>query len=84
MEATLQLVGMKTFRQNLAGYANAAKRLKKSFIVLRKNVPLFEVKPVDAKKFALEKFKAEIREAREQVKQGKVYTSEEVSTILGL
>jgi hypothetical protein len=84
MEATLQLVGMKAFRKNLARYANAAKRFKKSFIVLRKNVPVFEVAPVDEKKFALEKLKAEIREAREQVKQGKVYSSEEVAEILGL
>lgn len=84
MEATLQLIGMKAFRANLASYANTARKLRKSFIVLRKNIPIFEVKPVDEKKFAFERLKTEIREAREQVKRGEVYTEEEVAKMLGL
>lgn len=84
MEATLKLVGIKKFRQNLASYAERARRLKQSFFVLRKNIPLFEVKPVDAKQFALEKLKDEIREAREQIKRGEYYTEEEVAKLLGL
>lgn len=84
MATTLKLVGMKKFRQNLASYANRAKRLKQGFIVLRKNVPVFEVKPVDKQQFALEKLKAEIKEARGQIKKGEYYTEEEVAKLLGL
>lgn len=83
METTHQLVGMKAFRQNMASYANRARKLKKSFIVLRKNVPVFEVKPVDEKKLALQKLIEETKVSREQVKRGQVFTPEEVDRILG-
>lgn len=81
---TTQFVGLKEFRQNLSGYTKKAKAQKIRYIVLRKNVPVLEVKALDGKEFALEKLAADIAEAREQVKRGEVYTQEEIMKEFGL
>lgn len=81
---TTKFIGMKEFRQNLAGYTKEAKKKNVRFIVLKKNVPVLEVKALDEKEFTLEKLAAEIAEAREQVKKGEVYSEEEVLKMLGL
>lgn len=81
---TTKLLGIKDFRQNLAGYAKTAKDKDICFIILRKNIPVLEVKSVDEKKFALEKLTREIKEAREQVKKGKIYSQEEIMQEFGL
>lgn len=81
---TTQLIGMKDFRQNLATYTKTAKKKKIRFIILKKNVPVLEVIPIDEKKFALEKLSAEISEARVQAKKGEVYSQEEIMKEFGL
>lgn len=81
---TTKFIGMKEFRQNLAGYTKEAKKKNVRFIVLKKNVPVLEVKALDEKEFTLEKLAAEIAKAREQVKKGEVYTEEGVLKMLGL
>ena len=81
---TTQFVGLKEFRQNLSSYAKKAKAKKIRYIVLKKNVPLLEVKVLDEKEFVLEKLAADIAEAREQVKRGEVYTQEEIMKEFGL
>lgn len=81
---TTQFVGLKDFRQNLSGYTKKAKMKKIRYIVLKKNVPVLEVKALDKKTFALEKLAVEIAEAREQVKRGEVYTEAEVYKMLDL
>lgn len=73
-----KLVGMKQFRQNLASYTEEAKKGNVRFIILKKNVPVLEVKPIKEKDFALEKLAAEIQEAREEVKKRETYTQEEI------
>jgi hypothetical protein len=84
MNMTTKFVGLKDFRQNLATYTKEAKIKKIRLIILKKNVPVLEVKALDEKEFTLEKLAAEIAEARKQVKEGKVYTHEEVIKKLGL
>lgn len=81
---TTQFIGLKDFRQNISGYTKKAKKMKIRFIILKKNVPVLEVKPIDEKEFTLEKLAAEIAEARAQVKAGKIYTQEEIMEELGL
>lgn len=81
---TTKLVGMKTFRQNLAAYTQKAQRLNVRFIILKKNVPILEVKPLKGKDRLLEKLAGNIKEARLQAKRGQVYTQEEVMKKLGL
>ncbi len=81
---TTKFIGLKQFRQNLAGYTKEAKMKNIRFIILKKNVPVLEVKALDEKEFAYEKLAAEIAEARKQVKEGKVYTQEEIMKEFGL
>lgn len=81
---TTKFIGLKEFRQNLAGYTKQAKVKKIRFIILKKNIPVLEVKALDEKDFMLEKLAAEITEAREQVKTGKVYTQQEIMEEFGL
>ena len=81
---TTKFIGMKEFRQNLASCTEEAKKKNVRFIVLKKNVPVLEVKALDEKEFTFEKLAAEIAEAREQVKRGEVYSQEEIMKELGI
>ncbi len=80
-----KFVGMKEFRQNMASYTKKARTGKGvRYIVLRKNVPVLEVIPVDEKAFAMEKLRKELDEAEAQIARGEYYTQEEVLKSLGL
>jgi len=81
---TTKLIGMKDFRENLASYTKKAQKEQIRFIILKKNVPVLEVKPIDEKEFAFEKLAAEIKEARAQVKRGEVYSQEQIMKEFGL
>lgn len=81
---TTRLVGLKDFRQNLATYTKTAQQQNIRYVVLKKNVPVLEVRPLSPKESAMEKFVAEIAEARTQVKRGEVYTQEEIMKEFGL
>lgn len=75
---------MKEFRQNLATYTKNSRLKNIRYIILKKNVPVLEVKPVDEKIIAKEKLKQELIAAYESYKSGEYYTSEEVAKELGL
>lgn len=79
-----KFIGMKDFRQNLSAYAKKAQKDDIRFIVLRKNVPVFEVIPIDEKDFALEKIKKELDEAEGEYENGNYYKHEEVMKMFGL
>ena len=81
---TTKFIGIKDFRLNLASYTKEAKMKNIRFIILRKNIPVLEVKSLDEKEFTLEKLAAEIAEAREDVKKGRVYTEEQIMKEFGL
>lgn len=81
---SLKLVGIKDFRKNLARYVKQTQTDGVRIIVLRKNMPLFEVKPVEEKEIAVAKLEQEIAEAREQFKRGECITHEELMKKLGL
>jgi len=79
-----KFIGMKEFRQNLATYTKNSRLKNIRYIILKKNVPVLEVKPVDEKIIAKEKLKQELIAAYESYKRGEYYTSEEVAKELGL
>ena len=81
---TTKFLGVKEFRQNIAKYSQEAKRKNIRYIILRKNIPILEVLPLDEKKFAWERLAQEIQEAEEGIKKGETYTHEEVLAELGL
>lgn len=61
-----QLIGIREFRQHCAEYAEKAKKGKGRFIILKNNEPLFELKPIDKKEFAIALLEAEIAERRKE------------------
>lgn len=81
---TTKFVGLKDFRQNLATYTRDATGKDVRFIILKKNVPVLEVKGLDEKEFSLELLASEISEAREDVKKGNVYTQDQIMREFGL
>ncbi|MBI4457512.1 hypothetical protein HY633_00950 [Candidatus Uhrbacteria bacterium] len=81
---TTRFIGMKDFRQNMASIMMTARKKNQRLIVLRKNQPMFELLPLDPEQLELEKFLPEIEAAREEIRQGKFYTLEEVRKKLRL
>ena len=79
-----KLIGVKEFRQNMASFAAKAKKNGWRYIVLSRNKPILEVKPLSNKEATLEKLAADIAEARADVKAGRVYTVDQVRKYLGL
>ncbi|MBI5222150.1 MAG: hypothetical protein HY980_01490 [Candidatus Magasanikbacteria bacterium] len=79
-----KLVGVKEFRQNIAGYHKQAVKNGWRFIVLNRNRPIFEVNPLNEKEAILEKLVADVAEARQDYKAGRVYTPAQIRKMLGL
>lgn len=81
---TTKFIGLKDFRQNLSTYTKEAKLKNVRYIILKKNIPVLEVKPLDEKEITLEKLAAEVTGARKQLKKGKSYTQQEILKEFGL
>jgi PHD/YefM family antitoxin component YafN of YafNO toxin-antitoxin module len=82
---TTKFIGMKEFRQNLAHYTEAIRENGDvSYIILRKNVPVLKVSPVDEKEFVMEKLRQELDEAEASYRRGEYYTQEEIMKEFGL
>lgn len=79
-----KLIGIKDFRQNIARYYAQAKKYGWRYIILSRNKPIWEVKPLSDKEAVLEKLAADIEEARQDVKAGRVYPLEDALQSLGL
>ena len=52
-----RFVGIKQFRQNMAKISDQARKKKERLIVLRKNKPIFELRPIQAKDALFEFYK---------------------------
>jgi hypothetical protein len=72
-----KFIGIKDFRQNMAEYAKLARAKTARFVVMNRNVPMFEVAPFN-EKTTLETFFSEIEEARTDVREGRIHSQEEV------
>lgn len=81
---TTKTIGIKKFRENITSIWKEAKKNKIRYIVMNHNQPILEVTPIDEDELIIEKYAADIAEAREQVKRGEVYTQEEVMKKFGL
>lgn len=79
-----KLVGVKEFRQNIAAYYKKSVKNNWRFLVMNRNRPIFDVRPINEKEATLEKLYADIAKAREDYRQGRYYTSEEVRKRLGI
>lgn len=79
-----KLVGVKEFRQNIAAYYKKSIKNNWRFLVMNRNRPIFEVRPISGKDITLEKLQADIAKARDDYKQGRFYSLEEVCRRLGI
>lgn len=74
-----KFIGVKDFRQNMADYAKKARNKSSRYIVVSRNVPLFELKPFDEDE-TLESFFNEIMEAKADMEAGRIFTHDEIVT----
>lgn len=81
---TMKFIGVREFRQNISGLYKTAQKKNIRYIVLNKNRPVFEVKPLNQKEVVLESLLASIAEAEADIKAGRVYSLDEVRRELGL
>lgn len=79
-----KFIGLKEFRQNMAKISNQALKKNQRLIVLRKNQPIFELRPLTKEGIYLESVMVKIKRAEEDVRQGRVYTQEEIEKKYGL
>ncbi|MBU2524524.1 hypothetical protein KKG71_05005 [Patescibacteria group bacterium] len=77
-------IGIKKFRENITSLWKEAREKDIKYIVMHHNMPIFEVTPLKEKELIIDKLAADIAKARQEVKEGKVYTTEEAYKILGL
>ena len=77
-----KFIGVKEFRQNIAAYAKKARSAKTRYIVVNRNVPLFELTPFDESE-SLDSIFNEVMKAKADVAAGKFYTQEQILADLG-
>lgn len=73
-----KFIGIKDFRQNIAGYAKQASAGTERLVIMNRNKPLFEIKPF-AQDVYLDSFVESVLAAKRDVEAGgRTYTSEEI------
>ena len=81
---TTKFIGMKQLRQNMARVSLQAQKNNERVIVLRKNRPIFELRPLSSSDALRETFRLDIEAARKDVRTGRLHGQKEVEKILGL
>ncbi len=81
---TTKFIGVREFRQNISALYEKANKNNWRFIVLNRNQPIFKVEPLNSKNATLEKIMADIKEAREDIKKGRLYTAKQIRHDLNL
>lgn len=79
-----RFIGVKELRQNMARITTEAQKKNERVIVLKKNKPLFELRPLSEKERVLEKLLLDVEKAQEDVRAGRVYSLDEVRDHLGI
>ena len=81
---TTKFIGVREFRQNITTFYKKAQKDNARYIVLNKNKPVFEVRPLSEKDFFLENLLITTKEARADAKAGRVHSLESIEKELGL
>lgn len=79
-----KFIGVKEFRQNIAPLYEKAIKNKWRFIVLNRNKPIFDIRPLSENDATLENLALAIQDARDDIKKNKTYTSKQVRKLLSL
>lgn len=81
---TTKMIGVKEFRQNMTKISNESLQKKQRLIILRKNEPIFELKPLSKEDASLEKLMADVNDSLSDLKKGDVYSHNEIKNLFGL
>lgn len=81
---TTKFIGVREFRQNISDLYRTAQKKKLRYIVLNKNKPVFEVRPLSVKDSSLEYLLEAVQEARGDLKAGRVHSLESMEQELGI
>ena len=81
---TTKFIGVKDLRQNMAKITKDAQKKKERIIVLRKNKPIFELRPLSDEDIYKESFIRDVKEAVADKKAGRVKSQAQVEKMLGL
>jgi hypothetical protein len=81
---TTTFVGIKELRKNMSKITTQASKRRQRVIVLRKNAPLFELRPLSKEDMALWSFDHDIKKAQKSARAGKAHSTKEVRKMLGL
>ncbi|HKK54281.1 MAG TPA: hypothetical protein VJ926_02055 [Patescibacteria group bacterium] len=79
-----KLIGVKEFRQNVTSLYKKAQENNIQYVVLNRNQPIFKVSPLSKKDTVIEKLALDVEEARNDVKNDRVYDFEDFCNELGL
>ena len=79
-----RFVGTKQLRQDMAKITKEAQKNNERIIVMRKNQPIFELRPLSADESFIESFRQDIEMARKQAKKGEVHSQDDILRELGL
>lgn len=78
-----KFVGIKDFRQNISDYAKLAQKGDAQFVIMKRNKPLFEIKPF-AEDVYLDSFAASMVEAEADISANRVIPHDDLAKKLGL
>ncbi len=67
-----------------ANVGTRTKKRNKRFIILHKNEPVFELRRLSKKEAKEQKLMADIQEAEESIKAGRVFSHEQVKKMFGI
>lgn len=81
---TTKFIGIREFRQNISELYKSAQKKDLRYVILNKNKPVFEVRPLSEKDASLERLLAITQEARIDAKAGRVYSLESLEKELGI
>ncbi len=81
---TTKLIGIKDFRNNITNIWRESKEKNIRYIVMYHSSPILEVTPINEDQLILENLMKDVKEARDQVEKGEVYSKDEVYKKLGI
>ena len=79
-----RFIGIKEFRKDLPTITKDTNKKKQRIIVMRRNEPIFELRPLSKKEKSLQGLMLSIKEGLEDKKKGNICSEEDMEKILAL
>ena len=76
---TTRFIGLKEFRQNMAKFSAEAYKKNQRLVILRKNYPVFEIRPLSAKQAFTDDLMIRLGQADDDFKTGRTFSQNEIA-----